>query len=311
MPVKRSSTRIPKGLQVEKAVQEFFGRYNDTLNLLQEFLISKSNRQEFVLLSCARLDSLANLAFAEGTQQSRFSSFLARYSGLGKQTFTISVPDLNFYFQHYFWISVASIPEPGRMRLFRERDRGFAQFIYDSGIPITELHVQHLLHSVMNALKRKYRVSPHQNTRKKTCATLHEIVETINDSVRKAGGYPVPDVNSIKSVVSPYAVGVLLYRRYRSGAIHEWGVELDERNFFNMTGVYWKTAPVHFHRFLRIQFPAILLLNLLRCSIDAYKRELLETKKLPWGVLSGSGLSEDFLDRRSIFPDTWAKLVVR
>lgn len=140
---------LAKGLlQVERAIDEFFRRYNNTLNLLQGFLASKSNRQEFVLLSCARLDSLANLVFAEGTQKSRFSRFLAKYSGLGKQTFTISVPDLNYYFQHYFWISAANVSEPGRILLFRERDREFAQFIYDSGIPITEIHVRQLLGSL-------------------------------------------------------------------------------------------------------------------------------------------------------------------
>lgn len=163
----------------------------------------------------------------------------------------------------------------------------------------------------MNALKRKYRVSPHQNTRKKTCAMPHEIVEAIRESIRNAGGYPQPDVNSIKSLISPYTVGTLLYRRYRSGASHEWGVELDERDFFNSAAVYWKTVPVHSHRFLKIQFPAIFLLNLLRRSIDTYKRELLETQKLPWGVWVGSRLSEDFLDRRSTFPDAPAKLGVR
>src|SRR5947209_7646479 len=107
-------------MQVEEAIEKFFGRYKTTLTLLEEFLASKNNRQEFVLLSCARLDSLANLAFAEGTQRSRFSRFLARYSGLGKQTFAVSVPDLYYYFQHYFWIATASIANPGRMMLFRE-----------------------------------------------------------------------------------------------------------------------------------------------------------------------------------------------
>ena len=89
-----------------------------------------------------------------------------------------------------------------------------------------------------------------------------------------------------------------------TGAIHEWGVELDERDFFETTGVYWKTVAVHSHRFLKIQFPAIFLLNLLRRSIDAYKRELLEPQKLPRGVWTGSRLSEDFLDRRSTQGDS-------
>lgn len=298
-------------MQVEQAVDEFFARYKNTLDLLEEFLASKSHHQEFVLLSCARLDSLANLAFAERTQTSRFSHFLAKYSGLGKQTFAVSVPDLNYYFQHYFWISVANVPEPGRMLLFRDRDKEFAQFIYDSGIPITELHVRQLLAFIMNAFKRGFRVSPRQNTQKKTCATVDEIVEIIHESVRRSAGHPQPNVSPIRSLVGAYTVGALLYRRYRSVAIHEWGVELDDRDFFSKTTVYWKTAPVHWHRFLKIQFPAVVLRNLLKRSIDAYKRELHETRKLPYGVWSGSGLSERFLDRRSIFRDTAAKLRVR
>jgi hypothetical protein len=298
-------------MQVENAVEKFFSRYDNTLDLLREFLVSRRNRQEFVLLSCARLDSLANLAFAEGNQKSRFSRFLARYSGLGEQTFAISVPDLNYYFQHYFWISAANVPEPGRMRLFRERDREFAQFIFDSGIPVTEAHVRKLLAGVMSTLKEKYRTSPSQSPRKKTCGAPREVVEAIRESVRGAGGHHQPDVSPIKSLVGAYAVGTLLHRRYRSGAIHEWGVKLDDENFFNATSVYWNEAPVHSHRFLKIQFPAILLLSLLRRSIETYKRELLETKKLPFGVWVGSGLGEDLLDRRSIFPDTPAKLGVR
>jgi hypothetical protein len=293
-------------------MEEFFGRYKNTLALLEEFLGSKSNRQEFVLLSCARLDSLANLAFAEGTQKSRFSRFIARYSGLGKQTFAVSVPDLFYYFQHYSWIATANVPEPGRMLLFRERDREFAQFICDSGIPITELHVRKLLGSVMDGFKEKFRISPRQGAVKKTCAPADDVAQIIRDSVRRNGvGHFRSDGHPIGALVSAYTVGTLLYRRYRSGAIHEWGVDLDETDFFNHTNVYWKEAPVHSHRFLKIQFPAILLMNLLKCSIEAYQRELCETRKLPYGIWIESRLSERFLDRRSIFPDTPAKLSVR
>ena len=299
-------------MQVREAIDTFFGRYRNTIELLEEFLSSKNNRQEFVLLSCARLDSIANLAFAEGPQRSRFSRFLGRYSGLGKQTFAVSVPDLYYYFQHYFWIATASIANPGRMRLFRERDKEFAQFIYDSGAPITELHVRHLLASILNSLKRRYRVSPHQSTRKKMCASNSEIVELIRGSVsRNAGGHSQLDVNSIGSLVSGYTIGTLLYRRYRSAEIHEWGAELDEGEFFTATNVYWKKAPVHSHRFLKIQFPAIVLLSLLKRSIEAYKRELQETHKLPFGIWTGSRLGENFLDRRSIFPRTPARLAIR
>ena len=101
------------------------------------------------------------------------------------------------------------------------------------------------------------------------------------------------------------------YRRYRSAEIHEWGAELDEGDFFGTTSVYWKKAPVHSHRFLKIQFPAIVLLSLLKRSIEAYKRELQETHKLPFGIWIGSRLGENFLDRRSIFPRTPARLAIR
>ena len=196
--------------------------------------------------------------------------------------------------------------------MFRERDKEFAQFIYDSGIPITELHIRQLLASVMNSLKRGFRVSPYQNTQKKTCATNNEIVELVREAVsRNAGDHSPSDVNSIGSLVSAYTIGTLLYRRYRSAEIHEWGAELDEGDFFGTTSVYWKKAPVHSHRFLKIQFPAIVLLNLLKHSIEAYKRQLRETQKLPFGIWIGTRLSEDFLDNRSIFPETPAKLGVR
>jgi hypothetical protein len=291
-------------------IDEFFERYRNTLTLLEEFLASKCNRQEFVLLSCARLDSLANLAFAEGPQKSRFSRFLAKYSGLGKLTFAISVPDLYYHFQHYVWIASWSVPKPGRMLLFRERDKEFAQFIYDSGIPVTESHVRQLLTSVMASFKAKFRVSPFQNTSKKTCATTDEINEIFRKSVRQITAESSQS-NAIGSMVNLYTVGTLLYRRYRSTAIHEWGVELDETDFFTNAAVYWKKAPVHTHRFLKVQFPAILLLSLLKRSIEAYKRELQETRKLPYGIWLGGRLSEKYLDVRSTFPDTPAKLTVR
>ncbi len=52
--------------KIQDVVDTFFSRYENTLTLLDQFLTEKKNHQEFVLLSCARLDSLANLAFSEG-----------------------------------------------------------------------------------------------------------------------------------------------------------------------------------------------------------------------------------------------------
>ena len=299
-------------IPVEKAVEAFFKRYDSTLQLLQQFLAARANRQEFVLLSCARLDSLANLAFAEGPQRSRFSRFLSKYSGLGKDTFAVSVPDLYYFFQHYHWIAHASVPEPGRIMLFRERDKEFAQFVYESGVPITVSHVRKLLASIMSSLEGKFRIFPRQRIGKKTSATNDAIVTVIADAVMgNRSAHYQPDFTAIKAIVSSYTIGTLLYRRYRSAAIHEWGAELDEREFFSKTIVYWKVARVHSHRFLKIQFPAGLLLDCLKRAIIAYKCELQETHRLPYPIWTDSRLSEEFLDRRSIFSDTPVKLRIQ
>jgi hypothetical protein len=299
-------------LTIQNAVNTFFSRYKNTLTLLDRFLADGKNHQEFVLLSCARLDSLANLAFPDGTQKARFSRFLAKHSGLGKQTFAVSVPDLFYYFQHYLWIRGGNIPHAGRIMLYRERDKEFAQFIYDSGIPVTGAHVGSLLKNVMDALKIAYRISPAQRVTKRTSAPLRDVVGLISDAVKKyASRYPDSEVHVVGSIVNSYTLGALLYRRYRSTAIHEWGVELEESEFFTRTEVYWQTAPVHSHRFLKVQFPARLLLNMLKRSIDSYKRELVAIRKLPFGLWVESGLDEEYLDTRSVLGEVPVRLVVR
>jgi hypothetical protein len=298
--------------KIQNAVDEFFSRYQKTLTLLDKFLADRKDHQEFVLLSCARLDSLANLAFADGTQSTRFSRFLAKHSALGKQTFDVSVPDLFYYFQHYLWIRTGNIPHAGRMVLYRERDKEFAQFIYDSGIPITETHVGSLLQKVMDALKAVYRISPAQRVTKATRAPAQEVVGLVSQAVKKcARGYSESDVHTVNSIVKSYTLGALLYRRYRSTAIHEWGVELDESEFFKRKEIYWQTAAVHTHRFLKVQFPARVLLNMLKRSIESYKHELVAIRKLPFGLWVESGLSERYLDTRSVLGEVPARLVVR
>lgn len=294
------------------AVDKFFSRYQNTLTLLDQFLAEGKNHQEFVLLSCARLDSLANLAFADGTQNTRFSRFLAKHSGLGKQTFAVSVPDLFYYFQHYLWIRTGNIPHAGRIVLYRERDKEYAQFIHDSGIPITETHVGSLLQKVMGRLKAVYRISPTQRVRKSTSAPIQDVVGLVSQAVKDcASEYSESDVHTVGSIVKSYTLGALLYRRYRSTAIHEWGVQLDELEFFKRKEIYWETAPVHFHRFLKVQFPARVVLNMLKRSIDSYKRELVAIQKLPFGLWVESGLNEDFLDTRSVLGEVPARIVVR
>ena len=88
-------------------------------------------------------------------------------------------------------------------------------------------------------------------------------------------------------------------------------MKLDTPEFFTKKEIYWQTAPVHSYRFLKVQFPAQLLLGMLKRSIDSYKRELVAIRKLPYGLWSGSGLDEEYLDTRSVLSEVPARLVVR
>lgn len=298
--------------ELRKAVDSFFARYEPTLDMLDRFIAEQKHHQELVLLACARLDSLANLASAEGTQKARFARFLSRHSALGNRAFAVSVPDLYYHFQHYLWIRVGNIPVEGRIVLYRERDKEYAQFIYDSGVPITQDHIGALLEAILGALKHQYRITPAQSTKKPTSAPVKEVAEVISNAVQKyTSEYGDSDVRVVDSIVSAYTLGSLLYRRYRSTAIHEWGVEVDERQFFAEKDIYWETAPVHSHRFLKAQFSAAFLAGMLKDSISSYKKELIAIRKLPFGLWSGSRLDEEFLDERSVLGEVQVRLVVR
>jgi hypothetical protein len=94
----------------------------------------------------------------------------------------------------------ANVTVSGRMRLFRGHDREFAQFIFDSGIPITKLHVGRLFAVVTNALKRNDRV-------KTPVRRLVRLFEAICEPARNAGENTDPDGSRIKSLGSECTVG--------------------------------------------------------------------------------------------------------
>jgi len=53
-------------VDIDRKVEEAFQPYQPSIDLLDRFLNEHSHMQEFALLACARLDSLANLAFSAG-----------------------------------------------------------------------------------------------------------------------------------------------------------------------------------------------------------------------------------------------------
>jgi hypothetical protein len=69
------------------------------------------------------------------------------------------------------------------MLLFREKDKEFAQFIYDSGIAITSTHVKSTLSGILQELARQFRVFPNQGIRKSCTGTPDELASVIAKAV--------------------------------------------------------------------------------------------------------------------------------
>ncbi len=270
------------GRRIEKA----FERYGPTLDLLREFLRTKNNIQEFILLACARLDSLANLAYKGESQKSTFVKFLARHSGRENLVMAVSVPDLYYFLSYHQFALPGTIDKPGRLHLFDERDTPLVRLVWDSGVGIMQREVGALLRFFATTLKRRYRVTPTQSRSKQSLDSL----ESLKQGFISAGKHLKKDTylaaaNSSDLLLKDFTVGTLLYKQYRCGIIHEYGVDVDEDSFFQKTDVYYRTVyNLYFfpRKFLTIQFPGRFLLRLLTNTLRSYKLQLRNKKLLPF-----------------------------
>ncbi len=61
--------------------QAFSDRFGQVTDLLAEWYPARANPEAFVILACSAIDALANLGQTRGSQASRFTSFVERYSG--------------------------------------------------------------------------------------------------------------------------------------------------------------------------------------------------------------------------------------
>lgn len=86
------------------------------------------------------------------------------------------------------------------------------------------------------------------------------------------------------NLIKDYSLASLLYKEYRCGIIHEYGIDIRSKDFFSKRDVYWQpfyndvAQPT---RRLSLQFPAQFLLMLLSNCVNSYKTQLLKTKQLP------------------------------
>jgi hypothetical protein len=148
-------------LDLEGVIDSAFDQYLPTLQLLGDWLAQKSYINEFLILACAGLDSLSNLASAQGTQKDCFSKFLLTYSPQRQLFEKVSVPDLYYFLSYHAWVLAGTIEKPGRLHMFDpKRDAPFMRFLWRSRVPLTEGDVHRMLAFLLRVLKGNYRVAP-------------------------------------------------------------------------------------------------------------------------------------------------------
>ena len=276
---------------LEERIEEAFTMYGSTIELLKEFIASRRNPQEFILLACARLDSLSNLAFTGKPQKDCFVSFLARHSGLKRNAYQISLPDLCDFLCYHLWVLPGTIDKPGRLHMFDPReDERFMSFLWNSGLAITQEEVGRLLMFLIRAIKKKYRVFPTQSKQKQSSDKPDNLYNYLYNAAQQyRRGIYLDAIKGISSLLKDFSFGALLYRKYRNGIIHEFGVGIHEQDFFTKNAIHWRTTYhtyVEPTKFLQIQFPARFLLEILTHSVQSYIRELKNTRLLPMAVFN-------------------------
>jgi len=269
-----------------EVIDEAFRQYEPTVELLKDLQARELNPQEFVILVCARLDSLSNLAFLEGTQKSKFIKFLMTFSQHGNAFRKVSVPDLYYFLTKRLLILPGTIPQPGRVHVYHPtEEKEFISFIWKSGISITEEDIENALLFLLKVLKKVYRIAPNQSLRMPTADTPKSVVKCLREgsNTYRKGAYDKA-VRAIVPVVQNFTLGAILYSEYRCASIHRYGVNMYETPFFKEKTPHWCSfydedcAP---SRFLKVHFPGPFLFDTLVKCIHNYKKYLRKTRKLP------------------------------
>jgi hypothetical protein len=167
---------------LEARIDEAFKRYRNTITLVDELIASQRNSQEIILLTCARLDSLANLAFTAKSQKDAFVNFLRQHSGITATFEQISVADFYDFLAYQLWVLPGTVEKPGRLHMFDPRqDERYITFLWASELPITVEALGALVRFILAALKRRYRVSPTQALRRSSLDTFDCLSSTLSN----------------------------------------------------------------------------------------------------------------------------------
>ncbi|MCK4330614.1 hypothetical protein KAX02_12325 [candidate division WOR-3 bacterium] len=279
-----------------RRLEQGLSTFTDTIELVNYLLTQKQSSQEIILLTCARLDSLANLAFKNiKGQEQAFRKFILDYSGNKRFFNRISVGDLYSYLTYYGILSQGGLIEkPGRIRKFGSESVNFIEFIKKSGIPIIDKDVSRLAFRIARILSKYFRVKPNQSLKKSYMASRTKILDTISKE------FIVPNFKVIKEalkvLLDDFKASSLLYKNYRCDVIHGLKVEVLEDAFFEKTKPFHGEYGTGYGTTFRLVFPGPFLRDLLEKCLNQYLHHLKKRRKIPLELLFKMYPSEEFIN---------------
>jgi hypothetical protein len=283
----RPTSVPPKPPQpVDDRIDSAFEGYRGTIDLLQGFCADRSHGEEFAILVCARLDSLANLAAEGSTQAQRFVNFVTAYSSRRADLQQVSLPNLYAYLVRQHDAALYTFEIPGRVRIIDEDDElPFFRFLAQCDLPLTAEAVSGFLRWFSIVIQKKYRTTATQKRTKPSLDRASDVLDLLRDAAasRRSEQYGRA-VEKLKPLVNHFSVASILYRDFRSGAIHEYAFSVSEERFFREKGLFFDTVRFVYDpgmRYLDLQFSAAFLLDLFDRCLTNYCKRLSATKKLP------------------------------
>lgn len=280
---------MAKHFNLRAKIEEGFKPYDDTLGALRQLVKMRRMAQELIILVCARLDSLANLAFGRMPQEERFFRFLNTYSGQRDTFEDVSIPDLYFFLRFQQDMLPGTLVKPGRIHVYTEENLAFVRILWKSGLAINRRSASRLLEYLHETLREHYRVNPSQNRRKPQSAKVNAVLACFTVGAKGLRAQALQSAEEeIRATIKRFQLGRILYRDYRCASIHEYGVSLDEDMFFAQDLVYWRhfTSKLTSERFSTVEFPSQFLLTSLKQCLRNYKRALRERQRLPMPIFN-------------------------
>lgn len=279
MTERRGNMNLP--IKIVNRLSSFFNSYQEKANFLKA-LSRQRKADELILLACCYLDQLGSCLFPQtGSSKRSFELTLLTHSGERDEFNLISVADLAADVLWMVETISMIVPKPGRLEMMSEDNKPLLKFIDQTGVSLTEKFVARLLKSLHDVLKYNFRVHIKQTKNKESYGEEGSVIDSIMKLREK--GAEIKEEN-IRNLIREYKYTSILYREYRSKAVHEAaGIYVNPKKFWKMTRPYFVevVSPWFTSSALKLEFPAIFITECLQTCIECGKRAIIGKGLLP------------------------------